>query len=162
MPATTESATIQACILCAVAIASASPAVGGAALAQTPPPAPPAANAPSSQAAVEQRIRSLQTQLQITDAQMPPWNAFAQAMRDNATSTNSLFRQRAGAAQSMSALDNMKSYALVARTYADNIEKLSAAFAALYGALSIQQKQTIDALFRQQSAQSTATQPARP
>jgi hypothetical protein len=61
----------------------------------------------------------------------------------------------------MSALDNMKSYAQVARAYADNTENLSAAFEALYGVLSDQQKQTIDALFRQQPAQSAVTQPPR-
>jgi hypothetical protein len=97
----------------------------------------------------------LQTELHITDAQAPQWSAFAQAMRDNATSTDALFRQRANATQSMNALDNMKSYAQVARAYADDTEKLSAAFEALYGVLSDQQKQTIDTLFRQQATQST-------
>jgi protein CpxP len=132
-----------------------------AALAQTPPapaPAPPATPAPP-QNAVEQRIRSLQTELHITDAQMPPWNAFAQAMRDSATSTDALFRQRASTAQSMNALDNMRSYAQVARGYADSTEKLSTAFGALYGALSDQQRQTIDTLFRQQASQTSGTQP---
>ncbi len=92
---------------------------------------------------------------------MPQWSTFAQALRDNAISTDALFRQRASAAQSMSALDNMKSYAQVARAYADNTENLSAAFEALYGVLSDQQKQTIDTLFRQQPAQSAGTQPSR-
>ena len=92
---------------------------------------------------------------------MPQWSTFAQAMRDNAISTDTLFRQRASAAQSMSALDNMKSYAQVARAYADNTENLSVAFEALYGVLSDQQKQTIDTLFRQQPAQSGGTQPPR-
>jgi hypothetical protein len=78
-------------------------------------------------------------------------------MRDNAASTDALFRQRASSAQSMNALDNMKSYALVARAYADNTEKLSAAFEALYGVMSDQQKQTIDTLFRQQATQSAGT-----
>ncbi len=76
-------------------------------------------------------------------------------MRDNATSTDALFRQRAHATQSMNALDNMKSYAQVVHTYADDTEKLSVAFEALYGVLSDQQKQTIDTLFRQQATQST-------
>ena len=76
-------------------------------------------------------------------------------------STDTLFRQRASTAQSMSALDNVKSYAQVARACADNTEKLSTAFEALYGVLSDQQKQTIDTLFRQQLAQSGGTQPPR-
>jgi hypothetical protein len=49
--------------------------------------------------------------LGITEAQMPLWNAFAQAMRDNAASTDALFTQRAGSVASMSALDNVHSYA---------------------------------------------------
>ena len=124
-------------------------------LAQTAPASPQTAAPASPQEAAEQRLQGLQAELHITDAQMPQWSAFAQAMRDNATSTDALFRQRANATQSMNALDNMKSYAQVARTYADDTEKLSAAFETLYGVLSQQQKQTIDTLFRQQATQST-------
>jgi hypothetical protein len=82
-------------------------------------------------------------------------------MRDSAVSTDTLFRKRASNASSMNALDNMRSYAQVARAYADSTENLSAAFEALYGVLSDQQKQTIDTLFRQQPAQSAGTQPSR-
>jgi hypothetical protein len=124
-------------------------------LAQTAP-APPQTAAPASpQEAAAQRLQGLQAELHITDAQAPQWRAFAQAMQDNATSTDALFRQRANATQSMNALDNMKSYAQVVCTYADDTEKLSAAFEALYGVLSDQQKQTIDTLFRQQATQNT-------
>ena len=55
-----------------------------AAAAQTPAPA-------ATTAAVDQRVQLLQTQLGITSEQMPLWNAFAQAMRDNAASTEQLF-----------------------------------------------------------------------
>jgi periplasmic protein CpxP/Spy len=145
---------VRAIIIVAAPLVLGGPAV----LAQTPPPA----TAPASpQDDVEQRIHSLQTELRITDAQMPQWNGFAQAMRDNATSTDTLFRQRASTAQSMNALDNMKSYAQVARAYADNTEKLLTAFEALYGVFSDQQKQSIDTMFRQQATQSAGTQPFR-
>ncbi len=124
-------------------------------LAQTAP-APPQTAAPASpQEAAKQRLQGLQAELHITDAQMPQWSAFAQAVQDNAASTDARFRQRANATQSMNALDNMKSYAQVVRTYADDTENLSAAFEALYGVLSDQQKQTIDTLFRQQATPST-------
>jgi periplasmic protein CpxP/Spy len=118
------------------------------------------ATAPTAQSAAEQRITALQTELHITPAQMPQWNAFTQAMRDNAASTDALFRQRAASAATMTALDNMKSYAEVARAYADHTETLANAFAGLYGVLSDQQKQTIDTMFRQQSAQNTGMRPA--
>jgi ABC-type transporter Mla subunit MlaD len=83
---------------------------------------------------------------------MPQWNAFAQAMHDNATSTTELFRQRANSVASMNALDNMKSYARVVRAYADNTDRLEAAFETLYNTLSDQQRQTLDAIFRRQAA----------
>jgi hypothetical protein len=130
------------------------------AFAQSVPPPPPqtAPSPPSTQSAADQRIQALRAQLHITDAQVPQWNAFAQAMRDNATSTDALFRQRASAAATMSALENMKSYAQVARAYADATEALATAFEGLYSVLTDQQKQTIDTLFRQEAARTAAQQ----
>jgi periplasmic protein CpxP/Spy len=117
------------------------------------PPAPPAA----TQAAVDQRIKTLQTQLGITEAQMPLWSAFAQAMGDNAAATDALFTQRAGSVATMNAPDNMRSYAQIARAYADNTERLANAFDSLYASLSETQKQAADTLFRQQAT--AAAQP---
>lgn len=127
--------------------------------AASPSTAEPAIPAPSAatQAAVDQRIRALQSQLGITEAQMPLWNAFAQAMRDNAASTDALFSQRANAVASMSAVDNMHSYVQIARGYADNTERLATAFDSLYASLTDTQRQAADTLFRQQG--SAATQP---
>ena len=133
--------------------------------APTPPTAAPAAAQSSSapapsaatQAAVDQRIRTLQSQLGITEAQMPLWSAFAQAMRENAAATDALFTQRAGAVATMNAPDNMHSYAQIARAYADNTERLATAFDSLYASLSETQKQAADTLFRQQAT--AAAQP---
>ena len=111
-----------------------------------------------AQAAADQRIQALRTELHIADTQLPQWNAFAQVMRDNATKTDALFRQRASAAASMNALDNMKSYADIARAYADNTQALATAFEALYGVLTVQQKQTIDTMFRQDATKTAAQQ----
>jgi periplasmic protein CpxP/Spy len=130
-----------------------------AATSPAPAAAPPAGSAPSAatQAAVDQRIRALQSQLGITEAQMPLWSAFTQAMRDNAAATDALFTQRAGAVATMNAPDNMHSYAQIARAYADNTERLATAFDSLYASLSDTQKQAADTLFRQQAA--AAAQP---
>jgi protein CpxP len=122
----------------------------------TPPTGSPAPSV-ATQAAVDQRIRALQSQLGITEAQMPLWSAFTQAMRDNAAATDALFTQRAGAVATMSAPDNMHSYAQVARSYADNTERLATAFDSLYASLSDTQKQAADTLFRQQAT--AAAQP---
>ena len=84
---------------------------------------------------MDQRIKTLQSQLGITEAQMPLWSAFTQAMRDNAAATDALFAQRADAVATMSATDNMHSYAQIARAYADNTERLATAFDSLYASL---------------------------
>ena len=138
-----------------------------AAAAQLAPPPPPASTAPAPapptpEAAADARLNALQAQLHITDAQMPQWKAFAQAMRQNASSTDALFRQRAQSVTNMSALDNMKSYAQIARAYADSTQALAEAFEPLYVALNDQQKHTIDALFHSEAAKNAASQPAKP
>ena len=129
------------------------PATAAPAAAPTAPPAPSAA----TQAAIDQRIKTLQSQLGITEAQIPLWTAFAQAMRDNAAATDTLFTQRAGAVAAMNAPDNMHSYAQIARSYADNTERLATAFDSLYASLSDTQKQAADTMFRQQAT--AAAQP---
>jgi hypothetical protein len=132
---------------------AAAPPAASPAAAEPAPPAPSAA----TRAAVDQRIRTLQSQLGITEAQMPLWSAFTQAMRDNAASTDALFARRAGAVAAMSAVDNMHSYAQIAHAYADNTERLATAFDSLYASLSDTQKQAADTLFRQQAT--AAAQP---
>jgi periplasmic protein CpxP/Spy len=138
------------------------------AAAQPAPPPPPATAAPAPappptpEAAADARLNALQAQLHISDAQMPQWKAFAQAMRQNASSTDALFRQRAQSVTNMSALDNMKSYAQIARAYADSTQALAEAFEPLYLALNDQQKRTIDTLFHNEAAKNAATQPAKP
>jgi hypothetical protein len=140
---------------------SAAPLPPTAAPAAPAPAATPATGSPApsaaTQAAVDQRIRMLQSQLGITEAQMPLWSAFTQAMRDNAAATDTLFAQRAGGVATMSAPDNMHSYAQIARAYADNTERLATAFDSLYSSLSDTQKQAADTLFRQQAT--AASQP---
>jgi hypothetical protein len=139
---------------CAAAVAAQIFAAAAHGQAPSPPaagPAPPALSA-AAQAAVDKRIAQLQARLGITPAQLPPWSAFAAAMRDNAAATDALFARRAGAVATMSATENMHSYAEIARAYADNTERLAAAFDSLYASLSDTQRQAADALFREQAA----------
>jgi prophage DNA circulation protein len=144
---------------------SAAPLPPTAAPATPPATAAPALSAPAAsaatQAAVDQRIKTLQSQLGITEAQMPLWSAFSQAMRDNAAATDALFTQRAGAVATMNAPDNMHSYAQIARAYADNTERLATAFDSLYASLSDTQKQAADTLFRQQATAAAQPRPRR-
>jgi periplasmic protein CpxP/Spy len=151
--------------LIALAIGHAQSSSPAAPVPQALPPAPPSTSQPApplsaaAEAAIDQRIHTLQSQLGITPAQMPLWSAFAHAMRENAQSTNALFAQRAGAVAMMSAVDNMDSYARIARAYADNTERLATAFDSLYASLSPTQKQAADTIFRQQAV--AAAKPRR-
>ena len=145
----------------AQSVAPMPPSSAPAASAPGAPQPPPPGLAASAQAAVDQRIRTLQSQLGITDAEMPLWSAFAQAMRDNAASTDALFTKRAAGVSTMSAIDNMHSYAQIARAYADNTERLATAFDSLYASLSDTQKQAADTLFRQQASASPQTRARR-
>lgn len=127
--------------------------VAGSAWAQTTTPGDDAASAPVSHAQkhadyVEKRIDDLHAQLKITSQQAPQWDAFAQTMRDNATKTDQAFHDRAHKLPSENADDAMKSYAELTRLHADNMQKLSTDFSALYATLSDVQKKIADPLFR--------------
>ena len=101
-----------------------------------------------AQARVEKRISDLYKQLQITDAQKPQWEQFAQVMRDNAVSMETLYQDRASRLESMSAVENMQSYEKIAEQHAADMQKLLPAFEALYNSLSDRQKTAADRTFR--------------
>jgi hypothetical protein len=100
------------------------------------------------EATVNRRITELHNRLHITSQQDQQWNQFADVMRDNARSIDQDFHQRADKLSSMSAVDNMQSYAQIEQLRAENAQKLVTAFQTVYGTLSDQQKQTADQLFR--------------
>lgn len=102
------------------------------------------------EARVEARIKSLHDQLGITAAQQPKWDQFAGVMRDNAHRMEQSFRHRGARLASMSAADNMQSYADLAVAHAQDVQRLAVAFESLYDSFSPAQKQTADALFRHQ------------
>jgi hypothetical protein len=141
-----------ACAAAVAALVLAAAANGQAPSAAAASPTPPPALSAAAQAAVDDRIAQLQARLGITSAQLPLWSAFAAAMRDNAAATDALFARRAGALATMSAVENMHSYAEIARAYADNTERLATAFDTLYASLSDTQKQAADAVFHEQAA----------
>ncbi len=102
----------------------------------------------SLQSLVERRISDLHTRLHITPAQSQPWDQFAQVMRNNANNIDQAYHRRADKLSSMSAVDNMKSYAQVEQTRSEDVQKLVPAFENLYYTLSDQQKKQADQLFR--------------
>ena len=116
--------------------------------APTTPGGRAAAHAQKHQDIVAQRIDELHAELKITDQQSQQWDAFAQTMRDNAASADQAFHERAQKLPSMNADEAMKSYASLTQVHAENMQKLSTAFSALYATLSDDQKATADVLFR--------------
>ncbi|MGC1412251.1 MAG: Spy/CpxP family protein refolding chaperone [Acetobacteraceae bacterium] len=101
---------------------------------------------------VERRIADLRSRLHITPQQSQPWDQFAEVMRDNAKAMDTIYQQRAEKLGSMTAVDNMQSYAQIEQERAQDMQKLVPAFQTLYGSLSDQQKKTADQMFRNYAA----------
>jgi hypothetical protein len=97
---------------------------------------------------VERRITDLHSRLHITSQQSQQWDQFAGVMRDNAKAMDDIYQQRAGKLGSMTAVDNMQSYAQIEQARAQDMQKLVPAFQALYDSLSDQQKKAADQMFR--------------
>lgn len=97
---------------------------------------------------VETRIDDLHTRLAITAAQEDSWSRVAAVMRDNASTMAPLVQARASQAGSMTAVDDLNSYARIAEAHADGIQKFAPAFETLYGSMSDTQKKNADEIFR--------------
>jgi hypothetical protein len=115
---------------------------------------------PAGVMAVEARIKDLHKKLHITAAQKPQWDALTQVMRDNARAMVDLEKQRTADAQSMSAVDVVKSYESVIEAHEDGMKKFVPPFEALYNSMSDAQKKTADSLFRSREKASAAKQTA--
>ena len=118
--------------------------------AAAPAPAPAAAPAPRHQAqeGVEARIKDLHDKLHVTAAQTAQWNAVADVMRENAKSYEELIRDKHGDPATMTAVDDLHFYQILAEHHAEGVKKLAAAFDGFYGSLSPEQKKTADEVFR--------------
>jgi len=97
---------------------------------------------------VEARITDMHAKLKITQAQEDQWAKVAQVMRDNEKAIEPLIKTRAENAKTMTAIDDLKSYAAVADAHADGLRKFTPVFEALYAGMSDDQKKEADFLFR--------------
>ena len=118
------------------------------------------ASEPAGMVAVEARIRDLHKRLHITAAQKPQWDNLTRVMRDNAQAMVDLQKQRAADANSMSAVDVVKSYQSVIEAHEDGMKKFIPPFEALYNSMSDAQKKTADSLVRSREKASAAKQTA--
>ncbi|HTD11781.1 MAG TPA: Spy/CpxP family protein refolding chaperone [Steroidobacteraceae bacterium] len=98
-------------------------------------------------AGVENHIKDLHTQLQITSAQESQWAAVAKTMRDSAIETDKAIDKREALVKSASAVDNLNAYGDIAQAHADSVKKLAAVFAPLYASMSDDQKKVADSVF---------------
>lgn len=96
---------------------------------------------------VEKHIADLHQRLRITPAQEEQWRLFAQIMRENAAHSDQI-KARAEAANH-NAVDDLRGYAEIARTHAEDIARLVPAFSALYAAMSAEQRKAADNAFHE-------------
>lgn len=108
----------------------------------------PQQSPPSPMARVEAHIVHLRTQLGITAAEMPQWDALATVMRDNAQSMQRLYQERTARIERMNAVQVLESYRAFARLHVAALDRLVPAFRRLYAVLSPAQRRTADDLFQ--------------
>jgi len=120
------------------------------------PAAAPASSTPSNHMMkkggmmdVETRIKTLHDKLMITADQEADWAKVAQTMRDNETEIHQLIQARHQDPDSMTAVDDLQSYAKITQAHADGMQKMVTAFQPLYDEMSDAQKKNADQVFGQ-------------
>jgi hypothetical protein len=133
--------------------------LGQGMLAQTTPAptatkqAPATVSKASTVDPVEARIKDLHARLKITPAQEDLWNNVTQVMRENAKAMDALRKARSEKAQTMTAVEDFKTYGEMTEVHADGIKKFVPVFSALYDSMSDAQKKNADTIFRRGPAQ---------
>jgi len=96
---------------------------------------------------VEGRLAFLKTELKITDAQLPLWNAFAEASRANAKAIEDVMQGGiVGSIQSAALPAKLALREKMMTADLEALRKLTTAVDPLYAALSNEQKKTADTL----------------
>jgi protein CpxP len=119
-------------------------------LVQTDSKSQAAADATGTRAeTVEQRITSLHAALKITPDEEANWNGVAQSMRENAAAMEKLNAEKTTSApQGMTAVDDLKTYAMFAQAHVDGLKNLTSSFETLYASMPDSQKKTADHVFQ--------------
>jgi hypothetical protein len=98
---------------------------------------------------VEQRITSLHTALKITPAEEVDWTSVAQAMRENAAAMQKIVADdTVKTPQSMTAVDDLKTYQKFAQAHVDGLKNLTSSFETLYSSMPDAQKKIADQVFQ--------------
>jgi hypothetical protein len=95
---------------------------------------------------VEGRLAFLKTELKIIDAQLPLWNAVADAIRADATSMGEISGGMMGSSQTATLPEKLALREKMMTRHLEALHRLEAAVDPLYAALSDEQKKTADEL----------------
>jgi hypothetical protein len=93
---------------------------------------------------IEGRLAFLKTELKITDAQLPLWNAFAQAMRDDASTMQAMPHPMMGMNKAATLPNKLAARETMLTARLEAVRKLKTAANPLYAALTAEQKKTAD------------------
>jgi LTXXQ motif family protein len=95
----------------------------------------------------EGRIAFIKAELAITDAQTSVWDAYAAALRKNLESMQSMRKEMMGAAQPASPVQRLDAHVSAMQARLQSLQEVKPALAALYAALSEDQKKKADEVF---------------
>ncbi|HEX2150471.1 MAG TPA: Spy/CpxP family protein refolding chaperone [Stellaceae bacterium] len=95
---------------------------------------------------IDTRLAEIKKRLNITAAQQPQFEKFADIVKQNAQAMEALMQKEQQNAK-QNALEGLRTAASFAQVEADNLKRLVPALEALYASLSEQQKRTADQLF---------------
>jgi len=95
---------------------------------------------------VESRLTLLKAQLKITDAQMPQWDRFADALRSTAASMSGMQQQLMQGGMPASLPERLGLHEKMLSIHLDRVKEIKAALDPLYAALSDEQRKLTDRL----------------
>lgn len=95
----------------------------------------------------EVRIKELHDKLRITAAQEDLWGTVAQTMRETGKAFHDSVTDRSARLKTMTAVDDLKSFQIIADQHAEGLKRLIPAFEALYDSMSPEQKKNADKVF---------------
>ena len=97
---------------------------------------------------VEGRIAFLKTELKITEAQLPQWNEFAEALRANAHRMTGMHGMMSQSGAAMSAPERVDRMETMLTDMLESVRTTKAALTPLYAVLTDEQKKLADDLIR--------------
>ncbi len=95
---------------------------------------------------VDGRLAFLRTELKITDAQLPRWDAVADVIRANAKSMGDMSGGMMGSSQTVTLPDKLAMRVKMMTAHLEALHQFKSAVEPLYAALSDEQKKTADEL----------------